>query len=331
MSWHRRARRSGTVLVVAFALIGVVATWNFFAGAPGVGHFRSAEGREEYVAAYREAMELLPEPSAVHDVPTSHGTVRVYEWATEANREETPVLLVPGRASGVPMWAENLPALAAERRVLAFDALGDSGLSEQTVPFTSFADLASPVDDVIRELAPEGVHLVGHSFGGAMAAAYAHQYPENVHSLTLLEPVFTFAWPAPNMLGWAMVSSLPFLPETWRETALEKIGGVEVDSAAFRDDPMARMIAAATEHYQAALPQPSPLTDEQLARLDMPVYVAIASDQSFAGGQSAADRADSLPGAVVKIWPNTTHSLPMQAAGELDAELLEFFSLHDRP
>lgn len=62
--------------------------------------------------------------------------------------------------------------------------------------------------------------------------------------LTLLEPVFTLSWPAPDMLGWTMVSFLPFLPEAWRETTLEKIGGVEKESVSFQDDPMARMIAA---------------------------------------------------------------------------------------
>ena len=108
-----------------FRSVGLVATWNFFAGPPGVGHFRSAAGEQEYTAAYDEAMARLPEPSAVHDIRTSHGTMRVYEWATEENREKTPVVLVPGRASGVPMWAQNLPALTAERRVLAFDAIGE--------------------------------------------------------------------------------------------------------------------------------------------------------------------------------------------------------------
>lgn len=329
--WRRRARRLATLVVAVCAVVGVVATWSFFAGPPGVGHFRNAEGREVYAAAYAESMDLLPEPSVVHDVQTTHGSIRVYEWATAENRNETPVMLVPGRASGAPMWAETLPALVEDRRVLAFDALGDSGLSEQSVPFATFADQAHPVDDVVRELAPEGVHLVGHSFGGAIAAAYARKYPERTVTLTLLEPAFTLAQPPADLLFWAVVSSLPFLPEGIRQTALEQVGGVEMQSSSFEDDPMARMIAAASEHYQAALPQPSPLTDDQLAQLTMPVYVAIASDHSLAGGQAAAERAGQLPHATVQIWPDTTHSLPMQATGELEPVLLEFFTTHGQP
>lgn len=330
VSVARLPRRAGVILLVVLAAVGTIATWNFFAGAPGVGHFRTAAGREAYVDAYRETMALLPEPTAVHDIGTGHGTVRVYEWAAEGTRGRPPVLLMPGRSSGVPMWAENLPGLARERRILAFDALGDAGLSTQSVPFTRFSEQAQPIDHVITELAPEGVHLVGHSFGGAMAAAYAGQYPDRVLSLTLLEPVLTLA-PFPTSLwGWVVLASLPGLPEGLREQALERIGGVEMDPAEFRDDPMARMISAATAHYAAALPTPRVLDDEAAGQLTMPVYVAIAEHDSLAGGQAAADRAAMLPQATVRIWPDTTHSLPMQAAGDLEPELSAFFSDHDR-
>ena len=327
---RRILRWLGTGLLVVLAGIGLVATWNFFAGPPGVGHFRSAEGRSDYLSAYEDSMNRLPEPTDTHDLHTSHGTIRVYEWATDQNRGETPILLVPGRASGVPMWMDNLENLTEERRVLAFDALGDSGLSEQAVPFADFADQAGPVDDVVSALAPEGVHLMGHSFGGAVASAYAHQYPDRTVTLTLLDPVFTLANPSPEMLWWSVVASLPGLPGAWRETALERIGGAEIDSEEDRDEPMTRMITAATAHYQAALPQPSPLTEDELERLDMPVYVALASRDSLAGGPGAVERAESLPDSTVKVWPDTTHSLPMQAAGELEPELLMFFTDQDR-
>lgn len=315
---------------MVFAAIGLVATWDFFAGPPGVGHFRSADGRGEYMSAYEDSMDQLPEPTDTHDIPTSHGSIRVYEWATDQNRGDTPILLIPGRATGAPMWVDNLENLVGERRVLAFDALGDSGRSQQTVPFDSFADQAHPIDEVVSELAPEGVHLMGHSFGGAVASAYAHQYPHRTVTLTLLDPAFTLGTPSPDMLWWAMVVSLPGLPEAWRETALERIGGAEINSEEVRGDPVTRLVTAASAHYQAALPQPSPLTDDQLDRLEMPVYVALASRDSMAGGPPALQRAESLAQSTVKIWPNTTHSLPMQAAGDLEEELLLFFEDHDR-
>lgn len=191
----RWSKRIGIVLVLALAAVGTLSIYRSLTGPPGVGHFRSAEGHGEYVGHYQDAMRQLPEPSAVHDISTGYGIVRVYEWSTPETAGGTPVMLVPGRSSGVPMWSANLAGFAASHRVLAFDALGDAGLSVQSAPLTSVEDQAAWVDQLVSKLAPGGVHLVGHSFGGATAAPYARLHPERVHSLTLLEPVFTFAYP----------------------------------------------------------------------------------------------------------------------------------------
>ncbi|MDJ0401548.1 alpha/beta fold hydrolase [Rhodococcus rhodochrous] len=324
---NRFIRRAGTALVAILAVVGLVAAYQFFFGAPGVGHFRSDSGRAGYVAAYERAMSALPPPSAVHDVPTRFGTVRVYEWTSPRTVDSVPVVLVPGRASGVPMWGENLPGFLPEHRVLAFDALGDAGLSIQAAPLTSTDDQALWIDDALSGLGVETAHVVGHSFGGASAASYAKQFPEKVRSLTLLEPVFTFGYPPARMLFWASVSTLPGLPNNWRDTALARVGGVDdYDS----DDPMATMISEASQHFSAALPTPSPLSDAELRALSMPTYVAIAERDSLVGGEKAAARAQQLADAVVLVFPDTTHSLPMQAKDRLNSELPEFWRGSER-
>ena len=71
------------------------------------------------------------------DLSTSYGTVRIYEWSDPADADSTPILLLPGRLAGAPMWAANLPEFLATHRVLAVDALGDAGLSVQTSPMTT--------------------------------------------------------------------------------------------------------------------------------------------------------------------------------------------------
>lgn len=247
----------------------------------------------------------------------------MYEWSTPDNQDTIPVVLVPGRSSGVPMWSANLEGFTQTRRVLGFDALGDAGMSIQAAPLLSFEDQAAWIDQVLDQIAPHGVHLVGHSFGGATAATYARLHPERVHSLTLLEPVFTFGYPPLSMLWWATAASLPALPDPVREHALSKIAGGPYDDT----DPIAAMIEAGTTHFSAELPTPSPLSDEQARQLTMPVYVAIAGQDSLAGGQGAADRAhDTLPDGTVQVWQNATHSLPMQEAGPLGIFLEQFWT-----
>ncbi|MFD7021872.1 alpha/beta fold hydrolase [Promicromonospora sukumoe] len=319
--------------IVLLAVVAAVSTSGLVllvtAGGPGVGHFRTPEARQAYDDAYADAMAALPEPTATHDVATSFGTVRAYAWVHPDAADATPVVLLPGRSAATPMWADNLPDLIGHRTVYALDTLGDTGLSEQTVAMRDVGDAARWVDEAMAGLGIERAHLVGHSQGGGLAAAVAVRHPDRLASLTLLEPVMTLGMMPLSVILTTIPVSLPFFPQSWRESALNRIGGVS-DDEVDPGDPLARMIAVGSESYSSSgLPNPSVLSDAELEALPMPVYVAIASDSSLAGGEAAAEKARLIPDAQVKIWPDTTHSLPMQVAQALDAELETFWSAHE--
>lgn len=333
MSKNQTGPRRRRWPIILLAIVAAVSTSGLVlllaTGGPGVGHFRTPEARQTYEDAYAEALDRLPEPTETHDVETTFGTVRAYAWVNDDRPDATPVVLLPGRSAATPMWGDNLPHYIEHRTVYAFDVIGDTGMSEQTVPMRDVGDSARWVDEAMAGLDLERAHLVGHSQGGGLAAAVAVRHPDRLASLTLLEPVLTLgSLPLSTVLA-SIPLSMPFLPESWREAALNEIGGVE-DEEVDPDDPLARMIAVGAESYNSSgLPNPSQLSDAELKGLPMPVYVAIASDSSLAGGESAAEKAELIPDAQVKIWPDTTHSLPMQVAPALDAELETFWATHD--
>jgi pimeloyl-ACP methyl ester carboxylesterase len=191
------------------------------------------------------------------DLETDFGTVRVYEFASARTRRSVPVVLLPGRTSGAPMWEANLSGLAEERTVYALDALGDAGMSVQTRKIEDSADQAAWLDQVLAQLGSPKVHLVGHSFGGWTAANYALRHPERVASLMLLEPVFVFGGLRWQVYVKSIPASVPFLPQSWRAATLTDFGGAgEIDP----NDPVTRMISDATEHYAAKLPLPQRLS-----------------------------------------------------------------------
>jgi pimeloyl-ACP methyl ester carboxylesterase len=292
-----------------------------------IGYWRSTEGQKAYEEAYAEAIADLPRPTQTHDIPTRYGTVRVYEWINEQNRSKTPAVFLPGRSSGVPMWSANLPPIAATRPVYAMDALGDAGLSKQTVVLKDGADQASWVNQVLIALQLESVHLVGHSFGGWAAANYASRYPKRVATLTLLEPVVTFVGFNWDVYIKTIPLSLPFLPKEWRGSFLEDVGGTtEIDL----NDPVARMIASGIEYYVAKLPAPEQLSNEQLRSWNMPVFVAMAGKSVLHDSAKAiAVASENVKHVKAKLWANATHSLPMDVASELNQEMLNFMNTNE--
>ncbi|MDO5077373.1 alpha/beta fold hydrolase [Corynebacterium sp.] len=307
------------MVIVACILAAIFGVGGLLQREADVGKFRTAEGYAAYKREYDAALADMPTPKRVLDVPTDFGTVHAYEWSTPETAHSVPVVLLPGRASGAPMWAENLAGFARQHRVIAFDAIGDAGLSTQRIPLTDTTQQAQWVHQTLMELAPKGAHIVGHSFGGATAATYAHQYPDDVKTLTLLEPAFVFSYPPASVLGWSAITQLPGLPQSAREYALSKISGSEYSA----ETPVARMIDVGSKEYSAALPTPHPLIKQEAAELRMPVYVAIAGKFSLAGSADIAK--ELIPHAHVKVWPDTTHSLPMEVASPLADELAEFW------
>lgn len=100
-----------------------------------------------------------------------------------------PVLLLHGSGPGVTAyanWRLTLPALAPHFRVLAPDCAG-FGYTERK-PGERY-DLDGWVEHIVGFLDALGVaaaHVVGNSFGGALALALADRHPERVERLLLM-------------------------------------------------------------------------------------------------------------------------------------------------
>lgn len=293
---------------------------------PNVGRWDSLESMERYSRAYDQALSVLPDPTARHDVRTSYGTVRVLEW--RADSTGAPVVLLPGARSGAAMWTENLGSWIGSRTLYAFDSLGDAGFSSQSVPLAEFGDQAEWIAQTITGLGLTRVHTVGHSFGGANAAIHALEHPDSVLSLTLIEPVMVLERLPASTFVWATVAQLP-LPRDVRLYGLAQVGGTTVKEIR-KQSPLSELISIASKHYLNVYPMPRRLTDEEWKHLGVPLRVDVAGDMSLSGGESAVERmASLLPDSTCTLWPNTTHSLPMQEKEALGQQLEEFWTSHD--
>lgn len=109
--------------------------------------------------------------------------------------EGRPVVLLHGSGPGVTAWANwrlTIPALAERGfEVIAPDAVGFGYTERPSDNAYSKERWLAHLDGVLDALDLGQVDLVGNSFGGAMALAYAATRPERVRRLVLMGAVAT--------------------------------------------------------------------------------------------------------------------------------------------
>lgn len=99
------------------------------------------------------------------------------------------VLLLHGFGGDCGNWMFVQKDLAARYRTLALDLPGHGG-SDKTLPGNgSIADLAAIVQNFIAKLGLRQLHVVGHSFGGAIAERLVRTNRTMFCSLTLISPL----------------------------------------------------------------------------------------------------------------------------------------------
>ncbi|MEU6857339.1 alpha/beta hydrolase [Glycomyces sp. NPDC046736] len=285
-----------------------------------IGYFRSAEAEDRFKAAYDEAMDALPEPDRTLDVRTGYGVVRLYHFEG-ADPQAAPLVLLPGRASASPVWADNLPGLLEVRSVYTIDLLGEPGMSVQESPIETSEDHANWLHEVLAELPEEEFHLFGLSIGGWTAMNLAVHRPEMVASVSLLDPVMVFS----DMSGQAVLRSIPasvkWFPKSWRDGFNSWVA----NDAPVEDEPIADMIEAGMQSYVLKLGAPQRISESQLESTEIPVLAILAEDSRMHDANAAADVArEALPDATVKVYSGASHAINGEHPEEITADLKAF-------
>lgn len=103
----------------------------------------------------------------------------------ESQGAGTPLILIPGFASGAWNWLKQTEDLAKHFRVITFDPRGvaHSEICDGTA--VSIRILADDINDLLDALDIEKANLLGVSFGGFVAQEFALAYPDKLNKLIL--------------------------------------------------------------------------------------------------------------------------------------------------
>ena len=242
-------------------------------------------------------------------------------YVREAGAGE-PVVCIHASASSSAQWRPLIDRLAGRFRLLAVDlyGAGRSPAWPDHRPLT-LADEVALLEPVVAA-AGRRVHLVGHSYGGAVALKLALEHPDWLASLVLFEPVLFSLLMAHDPDEPAAREILAVRAHTCAAADrgdLDAAGARFVDywmgAGAWASQPPARRgtIATAMRHiggaWHAVFEEPTPL--EALAALDMPTLCLVGSDSPTSSRRVSQLLAKTLPRAMELELDGVGHMGPV--------------------
>lgn len=239
------------------------------------------------------------------------------------------VVLLHGYGESLIAWRGVFDQLSAGADVIALDLPG-SGLSEKPAAGYQTDSLAAAVLAALATLGVRRAVLVGHSMGGAVAAAAALAAPERVAALVLVDPA---------------VMSAPLVPDTGRvdatrDAARSAIAEYEAMRTHFgsphdpawlaESDSALAYLPAQDSAYRTALTAVlrefdfGYVTPERARQLRQPVLVLWGEYDTVVPIADGRRLAELLPNARFEMIARSWHRPHVERPGETAAAILGF-------
>jgi pimeloyl-ACP methyl ester carboxylesterase len=225
--------------------------------------------------------------------------IDLYYEILGADRPGPPLIMLHGGALTFHLSFDPLlPTLTAERKVIGIELQGHGHTADGDRPF-SIRQCAEDVIALLDQLGIERADFVGYSLGGLVSTEVAVLAPERVGRLVLAASHFG---PTRSKAYYPEITGLDL--ESPRMPTEEE--GAAMIRAYEEVAPNPEGFYPSVQKYQAAVHDYEGWTDEQLARLTMPVLIIIG-DTDFVRLEHAVEMKQSVSNAQLAILPGTKH------------------------
>lgn len=244
-----------------------------------------------------------------------------------------PILMLHGFLGDALNWMPLIDRLQPQFRCISLDLLGFGASARPHIRYDIAKEVAF-VQQVVKALNLKNFYILGHSFGGWVAAAYALQHPESLKGLILAAPAgirddsFTgrydylrpILWDTP-IVDWTLNFSKPIAGLFGQEKFVDQIAWMRRE---LTTQPAAKSFLVDRLRPEDAIDT----VEKEIHRLSLPTLVITGDRDETIPLWHSQTYAREIPGAELIILQNADHSLPQYYSSELAAMIQRWSSVH---
>jgi aminoacrylate hydrolase len=242
------------------------------------------------------------------------------------------VLLSSGLGGAAAFWTPQIPPLVhAGYRVIAYDQRG-TGRSREHLPAPySITHMARDVVEILDITGTRRCHLMGHALGGLVGLQLALDAPDRVKSLVLVN-----AWSQPNPHSARCFDARLALLAAGGARAYVEAQPIFLYPAAWCAANAAR-VQTEVDHAFAHFPGEATMrarigalrafdVHDRLSEIDVPTFVAAATDDTLVPWTCSQALADALPDAELDLVRQGGHAHSVTEADAFNESVLRFLA-----
>jgi pimeloyl-ACP methyl ester carboxylesterase len=261
-----------------------------------------------------------------------------------------PMLLLHGLGSTHRIWDLAAPLLAERFRVVAYDQRGH-GLSDKPGEGYDLDTMSADLRGLVEALGIGPGYVVGHSWGGSIALAYAGRYPDGCAGIALVDGGLVRIQDIPAIDTWEVMSELmsptdlsPFkladLVKKTRDRGLRALPRRSIEGflrGTIDEQPDGTLTnrLSRDNHMQILRTIWETHPEDLLAGVRCPALIITAIPQVSSPEQETFNTIKLLGVARAErylteyrsvIMPDTLHDVPLHRPAELASKILNYFA-----
>ncbi len=242
--------------------------------------------------------------------------------------EQAPVLVLNNGIlmNAAQSWALQAPALSARYRVLLHDCRGQ-GLSEHPGGPYSMAQHADDLAALMSALGIGSAHVLGISYGGEVAQAFALEHSKRVRSLILADTVSEVGpglrlvvegWKAAALTGDPDLLFLVTAPWNFSPAFVAARGALmDAARARYRDVDLAAFVRLCDAFLGVDF-------TARLGRIAAPTCVLVGGEDRLKGVEYAERIHRAIAGSRLRILPGAGHAACLESPAAFNEAVLGF-------